>query len=97
MTFEKITDFYGSQCGITGPYYINNCDYNQAHDILQHLYPEDNILKPTKGAASTGQVNDFILFCEIKNMGERFLQKTGTSTSPLYPRVPLAIQIPYYN
>jgi hypothetical protein len=28
-----------------------------------------------------------------KNMGERFLQKTGTSNPPLYLRVPLAIVV----
>jgi hypothetical protein len=32
-----------------------------------------------------------------KIIGESFLMKTGTSTPPLYIRIPIAIQIPYYK
>jgi len=29
----------GAECGMSGPPYLNDCDYDQAGAILQHLYP----------------------------------------------------------
>ena len=52
----KITDNYGSPCSTSSANSINNCDYNQAYDILNHLYPNDNIKKPVKGAQALGLV-----------------------------------------
>lgn len=35
----KITNNYGSSCGTASlTNRINNCNYNQAYDILKHLY-----------------------------------------------------------
>ncbi len=52
----KITDSFGGACSSINSNYINNCNYDQAYDILQHLYPNDNIQKPNKDAILTGTV-----------------------------------------
>jgi len=40
----QVTDFYGSACSTTRSPYINNCDYDAAGILLQHLY--GGTLKP---------------------------------------------------
>ncbi|XP_070548547.1 poly(3-hydroxybutyrate) depolymerase-like [Ptychodera flava] len=32
------TDFYGNSCSYRGSPYINNCNYNAAYEILNHMY-----------------------------------------------------------
>jgi hypothetical protein len=57
----KITERFGGACSSINSNYLNNCNYDQAFDILQHLYPNDNIQKPTKGATLTGTVRLLII------------------------------------
>lgn len=54
-----ITNSYGSACGTTNTYYINNCDYDQAYDILNHVYPNDGIKQAAKGSKATGSLTEF--------------------------------------
>jgi predicted peptidase len=37
-----ITHNYGNTCGFVGPPYINNCDYDAAGKLLQHIYGDLN-------------------------------------------------------
>lgn len=60
-----ITDSYGSACGTTDKAYMNNCNYNQAYDLLQHLYPENTLVKPASNHVMTGTVRIMIIFLFI--------------------------------
>ena len=57
-----ITDFYGGPCSIANGFFLNNCDYNQAHDILKTLHPNENVKIPAQGAETTGTVRFKIVF-----------------------------------
>lgn len=52
-----ITDFYGGPCSIANIYFMNDCSYNQAYDILKSLHPDENLKMPNAGAGLTGTVN----------------------------------------
>ncbi|XP_038064822.1 uncharacterized protein LOC119735189 [Patiria miniata] len=52
-----ITDDYGSSCGSNSSPYINDCDYNQAFEILDHTY--GNLKAPTSSTAAKGQLLSF--------------------------------------
>ena len=54
---HKITDNFGSPCSTNSVNNINNCDYNQAFDILNYLYPNEVTQKPMKGATSQNSVS----------------------------------------
>lgn len=54
-----ITDNYGSACGTTDKAYINNCNYNQVHDMFDFLYPQLNVVLPNVNYLSTGSVIKF--------------------------------------
>ncbi|RNA00347.1 polyhydroxybutyrate depolymerase [Brachionus plicatilis] len=54
-----ITDFFGNSCSASSGNYINNCNYNQAYDLLQHLHPERTLQKPQPGASTTGTLVEF--------------------------------------
>lgn len=54
-----ITENYGSACGTTDKSYINNCDYHQAYDLMTHLYPNDNLVRPSKNHVVTGDLFKF--------------------------------------
>jgi hypothetical protein len=54
-----ITENYGSACSGSNIYHMYNCDYNQAYDILNHLYPNDNIQKPVKDTQPLGTLQKF--------------------------------------
>jgi hypothetical protein len=53
-THGMITDNYGVFCSIPNIFYINDCDYNQAYDILSHLNPGLNLIKPSKTQTPQG-------------------------------------------
>ena len=56
-SFFKITNFYGTICSFLSTSYFNNCNYNQAYEMISHLYsPEINIKEPAKNSATTGKV-----------------------------------------
>ena len=47
---------------------MNNCDYNQAFDILNHVYPNDGIKEPVKNSAYTGTVSLIKIYSRIYKM-----------------------------
>lgn len=51
-----ITDFYGGPCSIANVFFMNDCAYNQAFDILKTLHPNENFQMPNSGAMLTGNV-----------------------------------------
>jgi len=67
------TDNYGSACGTTDRSYINNCNYNAAHDMLSHLLNQ-NLVKPGQYDGPTGQ---FIQF------DQKEFYPTGVTTTAL--------------
>jgi len=52
-----VTKTQGIDCGKTARPYVTHCDYDQAKDILEHIY--DNPLQPPR---STAPASDFVLF-----------------------------------
>lgn len=55
-----ITDNYGSSCSLTNSqYYMNNCNYNQAYDMLSWLHPNEQLVKPASTYKPTGQTLRF--------------------------------------
>jgi poly(3-hydroxybutyrate) depolymerase len=74
----QITDGYGAPCdfipkGEQPAEFINNCQYDQAGDILSHLYPDSR--KPNAPTASKHPV----LFDQTPYVGDR--SRTGMATS----------------
>lgn len=56
---EQVTNFYGASCSVKSNNYLNNCDYNQAYDVLKTLYPKDDIIENEKYSQTSGTVNLF--------------------------------------
>jgi hypothetical protein len=52
----QVTANYGGKCSVTGGEYINNCRYDQAGVLLQHIY---GALNPRNNGALTGQLLSF--------------------------------------
>ncbi|XP_038066214.1 uncharacterized protein LOC119736247 [Patiria miniata] len=52
-----ITEDYGSSCGSNSSPYINDCDYDQAFEILNHIY--GNLQQPTSSTTANGQLLSF--------------------------------------
>jgi hypothetical protein len=48
----QVTSGYGGTCSTTGGEYINDCSYDQAGNVLQHIY---GALEPRNDGALTGQ------------------------------------------
>lgn len=54
---SQITDFYGNECTKLGEPYINNCNYDAAGAILQHIY--DQALEQPKNHSLRGELVEF--------------------------------------
>lgn len=54
---SQITNFYGSTCTKLGEPFINNCKYDAAGAILQHIY-KNSLTKPANHD-SKGQIYSF--------------------------------------
>lgn len=52
-----ITNNYGYSCSVIASNYLNNCNYNQAYHIVRQVYPDDNIVEPSRDYKATGTVN----------------------------------------
>jgi hypothetical protein len=52
-----VTKTQGIDCGLTGRPYVTHCEYDQAGDILKHIYPDVD-----EGSRSTTPAVDFLLF-----------------------------------
>ncbi|XP_078510029.1 poly(3-hydroxybutyrate) depolymerase-like isoform X1 [Lissotriton helveticus] len=48
------TDRYGGVCGSTNSDYINNCNYNAAYELLNHIY--GGLQKPSTSHATNGKL-----------------------------------------
>lgn len=59
-----ITDNYGNGCVTSMGPWINNCSYNQAYEILNHIYG-GNLLKPDSSAAGIFYEFDQTQFVDI--------------------------------
>jgi hypothetical protein len=51
-----ITDDYGGECLDFNDEYINNCNYDMAHRLLEHIYGP---LKPPSGSGLSGSILAF--------------------------------------
>jgi len=83
-----ITDGYGAACDYipkegTKSEYINNCQYDQAGDILKHLYPDTKIPNASTAAKTP------VLFDQTPYVGDT--SRTGMATTG-YVYVPDACQ-----
>lgn len=53
---SQVTDGYGQACDATGGNFVNNCGYDAAGQILQHIYGK---LNPRNTGALTGAIQEF--------------------------------------
>ena len=65
--FFQITNNFGGTCGVaSSANYINNCNYNQAYDILKHMYnlqtPEPDKTKAYEEAVSILLIFEIIVY-----------------------------------
>jgi len=51
------TDFYGGPCNRQDPEYINNCGYNAAYEMLNHIY--GGLTRPQPGTPTPGDFYEF--------------------------------------
>jgi hypothetical protein len=55
----KITNDYGYACGVINLFnYLNNCNYNQAYEILNHMYGP-GLQEPVKGTRASQALIEF--------------------------------------
>ncbi|CAF0737641.1 unnamed protein product [Brachionus calyciflorus] len=79
-THGMITNFFGGKCDeLSVDYFINNCDFNLAFDLLQFLHPEEKFLKPKSEQKVTGRLMEFDQseFFGDFSQSELVLDKTG--------------------
>lgn len=72
-----ITDSYGNSCTTVGSPYINNCGYDAAGALLQHIYSSSGTLSPRNTGTLSGQLIQFDQSEFIENPASKSMDTTG--------------------
>ncbi len=72
-----ITDSYGNSCTTSGSPYINNCGYDAAGALLQHIYSDAGALSPRNTGTLSGQLIQFDQSEFLASPASRSMDSTG--------------------